>query len=198
MPSKLGRRESDVAGQDPIVAGMAGRYANALFELALEQKALDAATADLERFDALLAGSADLQRLVRSPVFSSEEQLRAIAAVLDKSGISGIAANFIQLVARNRRLFAIGQMIRAFRHLAARHRGEVNADVTVAERLSESHLGALKDALKSVTGGKEVELDVKVDPSIIGGIMVKLGSRMVDASLRTKLNAIKFAMKEAR
>jgi F-type H+-transporting ATPase subunit delta len=187
-----------VAGQDPIVAGMAGRYATALFELALEQKALDAVKADLERFDALLVGSTDLQRLVRSPVFTSEEQLRAIAAVLDQSGISGIAANFIRLAASNRRLFAIGQMIRAFRHLVARHRGEVSADVTVAERLSETHLGALKEALKSVTGGKEVELDVKVDPAIIGGIMVKLGSRMVDASLRTKLNAIKYAMKEAR
>jgi F-type H+-transporting ATPase subunit delta len=195
---ETGAPRDDVAGQDPIFAGMAGRYATALFELALEQKALDAVKADLARFDALLAGSADLQRLVRSPVFSSEEQLRAIAAVLDKGGISGIAANFIRLVARNRRLFAIGQMIRAFQHLVARHRGEVSAGVTVAEQLSESHLGALKEALKSVTGGKEVELDVKVDPAIIGGIMVKLGSRMVDASLRTKLNAIKFAMKEAR
>jgi F-type H+-transporting ATPase subunit delta len=198
MPSRLGRRVSDVAGQDPIVAGMAGRYATALFELALEQKALDAVKTDLERFDALLAESADLQRLVRSPVFTSEEQLRAIAAVLDKCGISGIAANFVRLVTRNRRLFAIGQMIRAFRHLVARHRGEVSADVTVAERLSEAHLGALKEALKSVTGGKDIELDVRVDPAIIGGITVKLGSRMVDASLRTKLNAIKFAMKEAR
>jgi F-type H+-transporting ATPase subunit delta len=198
MPSKLGRRVSDVAGQDPIVAGMAGRYATALFELAVEQKALDAVKTDLERFDALLAESVDLRRLVRSPVFTAEEQLRAIAAVLDKTGISGIAANFVRLVTRNRRLFAIGQMIRAFRHLVARHRGEVSADVTVAERLSEAHLGALKEALKSVTGGKDIELDVRVDPAIIGGITVKLGSRMVDASLRTKLNAIKFAMKEAR
>jgi F-type H+-transporting ATPase subunit delta len=187
-----------VAGQDPIVAGMAGRYANALFELALEQKALDAVKADVERFEALLVESADLARLVRSPVFSSEEQLKAIGAVLDRSGISGVAANFIKLVARNRRLFAIRQMIRAFRHLVARHRGEVSADVTVAEQLSEAHLGALKDALKSVTGGKDIELDVKVDPAIIGGLVVKLGSRMVDSSLRTKLNAIKFAMKEAR
>jgi F-type H+-transporting ATPase subunit delta len=187
-----------VAGQDPIVAGMAGRYANALFELALEQKALDAVKADLERFEALLVESADLARLVRSPVFSSEEQLKAIGAVLDRSGISGVAANFIKLVARNRRLFAIRQMIRAFRHLVARHRGEVSADVTVAERLSETHLGALREALKSVTGGKDIELDVKVDPTLIGGLVVKLGSRMVDSSLRTKLNAIKFAMKEAR
>jgi F-type H+-transporting ATPase subunit delta len=187
-----------VAGQDPIVAGMAGRYATALFELALEQKALDAVKADLERFDALLTESVDLARLVRSPVFTSEQQLKAIGAVLDKSGISGIAANFIKLVARNRRLFAIHQMIRAFRHLLARHRGEVSADVTVAEPLADAHLGALREALKSVTGGKDIELDVKVDPAIIGGLVVKLGSRMVDSSLRTKLNALKFAMKEAR
>jgi F-type H+-transporting ATPase subunit delta len=187
-----------VAGQDPIVAGMAGRYATALFELALEQKALDTVKVDLERFDALLADSADLGRLVRSPVFTSEEQLRAIGAVLEKIGISGIASNFVKLVARNRRLFAIRQMIRAFRHLFARHRGEVSADVTVAEALSEAHLGSLREALKSVTGGKDIELDVKVDPAIIGGLVVKLGSRMVDSSLRTKLNAIKFAMKEAR
>ena len=187
-----------MAGQDPIVSGMAGRYATALFELALEQKALDAVKADLEGFDALIAESEDLERLVRSPVFTSEEQARAIAAVLDKAGISGIAANFIRLVARNRRLFAVRQMIRAFRHLLARHRGEVSADVTVAEPLSEAHLGALKEALKSVTGGKDIELDVKVEPEIIGGLVVKLGSRMVDSSLRTKLNAIKFAMKEAR
>lgn len=187
-----------MAGQDPIVAGMAGRYATALFELALEQKALDAVKADVERFDALLAESADLARLVRSPVFTSEEQLRAIGTVLDKVGISGIAANFIKLVIRKRRLFAIRQMIGAFRHLLARHRGEVSADVTVAEPLSDAHLGALEDALKSVTGGKDIELDVKVDPAIIGGLVVKLGSRMVDSSLRTKLNAIKLAMKEAR
>jgi F-type H+-transporting ATPase subunit delta len=193
-----GRQESDVAGQDPIVSGMAGRYATALFELALEQKALDAVKTDLERFEALLAESDDLRRLVRSPVFTSEEQTRAIAAVLDRSGISGIGANFIRLVARNRRLFAIRQMIRAFRHLFARHRGEVSVEVSVAEQLSEAHLGALKDALKSVTGGKDIELDVKVEPAIIGGLVVKLGSRMVDSSLRTKLNAIRFAMKEAR
>jgi F-type H+-transporting ATPase subunit delta len=187
-----------VAGQDPIVSGMAGRYATALFELALEQKALDAVKADLERFEALLAESDDLKRLVQSPVFTSEEQARAIAAVLEAAGLSGVAANFIRLVARNRRLFAIRQMIRAFRQLFARHRGELTVDVTVAEQLSEAHLGALKDALKSVTGGKDIELDVKVEPEIIGGLVVKLGSRMVDTSLRTKLNAIKFAMKEAR
>jgi F-type H+-transporting ATPase subunit delta len=187
-----------VAREDPIISGMAGRYATALFELALEQGAVDAVKGDLQRFEALVADNPDLTRLVRSPVFSSDEQTRAIAAVLDKAGIGGLAANFIKLAAQNRRLFAVRDMIRGFRELVARRRGEVTADVTVAEPLNEQHLGALKDALKQVTGGKDVALDVKVDPAIIGGLVVKLGSRMVDTSLRTKLNAIKFAMKEAR
>jgi F-type H+-transporting ATPase subunit delta len=187
-----------VAGEDAIVSGMAGRYATALFELARDEKALDAVKADLDRFEALLAESNDLKRLVRSPVFSSEDQLKAVTAVLAKSGIGGIAANFVRLAAQNRRLFAVSDMVKAFRKLLARHRGEISADVTVAEKLSDAHLGALKDALKSITGGKDVDLNVKVDPAIIGGLVVKLGSRMVDTSLRTKLNAIKFAMKEAR
>ena len=186
-----------MAGEDATVSGMAGRYATALFELALDRNALDAVRADLDRFDAMIAESSDLGRLVRSPVFSSEEQARAVAAVLDKAGIGGLAANFIKLVAQKRRLFAIREMARGFRNLVARHRGEATAEVTAAEPLSEQHLGALKDALKSVTG-KDVALAVKVDPAIIGGLVVKLGSRMVDTSLRTKLNALKFAMKEAR
>jgi F-type H+-transporting ATPase subunit delta len=186
-----------VAGEDPITSGMAGRYATALFELALEQKAVDAVRSDLERFDALVAGSEDLQRLVRSPVFSAEEQARALAAVLEKAGIGGLSANFLLLVACNRRLFAVRNMIRAFRALVARHKGEVTAQVTVAEALSDAHLAALRDALKSVTK-QEVQVDVTVDPAIIGGLVVKLGSRMVDSSLRTKLNAIRLAMKEAR
>jgi len=186
-----------VAGEDATVSGMAGRYATALFELALDRNALDAVRADLDRFDAMIAESSDLGRLVRSPVFSSEEQARAVAAVLDKAAIGGLAANFIKLVAQKRRLFAIREMARGFRNLVARHRGEATAEVTAAEPLSEQHLGALKDALKSVTG-KDVALAVKVDPAIIGGLVVKLGSRMVDTSLRTKLNALKIAMKEAR
>jgi F-type H+-transporting ATPase subunit delta len=199
MPWNSSRpEESDVAGEDSIVSGMAGRYATALFELAREQNAVDAIKADLDRFDTLLQDNPDLLRLVRSPVFSSEEQSRAITAVLERSGIGGFAASFIKLAAQNRRLFAVRDMVRAFRQLAARHRGEVTADVTVADRLAEHHLAALKDALGAVTGGKDVALDVRVDPAIIGGIVVKLGSRMVDASLRTKLNAIKLAMKEAR
>jgi F-type H+-transporting ATPase subunit delta len=195
---KSNENERQVAGKDPIISGMAGRYGNALFELALENKAVDAVKADLDRFDAMIADSSDLNRLVRSPVFDADSQLRALAAILDKAGIKGLAANFLRVITTNRRLFAVRDMIRAYRVLAARHKGEVTAEVTVAEPLSDKNLDALKDALKSVTGGKEIDFDVKVEPAIIGGLIVKVGSRMVDSSLRTKLNAIKIAMKEAR
>jgi F-type H+-transporting ATPase subunit delta len=187
-----------VAGQDPIISGMAGRYATALFELALEEKAVDVVKADLEKFDAMVRDSTDLTRLVRSPVFGADEQSAALAAVLEKAGIKGLAANFLKVIASNRRLFAVRDMVRAYRALVARHKGEVTAQVTVAEPLNDKNTDALKDALKSVTGGKDIDFDVKVDPGIIGGLIVKVGSRMVDSSLRTKLNSIKFAMKEAR
>jgi F-type H+-transporting ATPase subunit delta len=187
-----------VAGEDHIVPGMAGRYATALFELALEEKAIDAVKQDLDRFDALIAESPDLNRLVRSPVFGADEQLKALSAVLDKAGIKGIAANFLRVITTNRRLFAVRDMIRGYRTLVARHRGEVTAQVTVADELGDKNLDALKSALKSVTSGKDIDLEVNVEPAIIGGLIVKIGSRMIDSSLRTKLNAIKFAMKEAR
>jgi F-type H+-transporting ATPase subunit delta len=184
-----------VAGEEPTVSGMAGRYATALFELAREENAIDEVMAELDRFDALIAESADLLRLVRSPVFGAEEQQKALAAVLDRAAISGLAVNFLRLVTANRRLFAVRDMIRALRVLVARHKGEVTAQVTVAESLADRHVAALKDALKSVTG-KDVTLEVRVDVAIIGGLVVKIGSRMVDASLKTKLNSIKHAMKE--
>ena len=185
-----------MAGEDPSVSGVSGRYATALFELARDEKSIDAVKADLDRFDGLLNDSADLKRLVRSPVFSADAQSRALTAVLDKAGITGISANFLKVLTANRRLFAVAEVIRAFRALVAKFRGEASADVTVAETLSDKNLDALKSALNSVTG-KDVTLNVKVDPSIIGGLVVKLGSRMVDSSLRTKLNSIKHAMKEA-
>lgn len=187
-----------MAGEDPHISGMAGRYAGALFELALEEKATEAVKTALEQFDAMIAGSPDLNRLVRSPVFGVDEQLKALSAILDKAGITGLAANFLRVITTNRRLFAVRDVIRGYRALVARHKGEVFAQITVAETLNDQNLGALKDALKNVTGGKDIDLDVKVDPAIIGGLIVKVGSRMVDSSLRTKLNAIKFAMKEAR
>ena len=184
-----------MAGAEPIISGMAGRYATALFELALESNTVDAVTGDLDRFDALVSDSPDLARLVRSPVFGADEQGKALAAVLAKIGIGGLAAKFLMLVTSNRRLFAVRDIVKAYRALVARHKGELTAQVTVAETLSDTHRNAIRDALKSVTG-KDVGLDVKVDPAIIGGLVVKLGSRMVDSSLRTKLNSIKHAMKE--
>jgi F-type H+-transporting ATPase subunit delta len=190
------KKSVPVAAEDPSVSGVSGRYATALFELARDEKSIDAVRADLDRFEAMLADSADLKRLVRSPVFSADSQSKALAAVLNQAGISGIAANFLKVLTANRRLFVVSDVIRAFRALVARFKGEATADVTVAEALSDKNLDALKTALKSVTG-KDVALNVKIDPSIIGGLVVKLGSRMVDSSLRTKLNSIKHAMKEA-
>ena len=184
-----------VAGAEPIISGMAGRYATALFDLALESNAVDTVKTDLDRFDALIAESADLERLVRSPVYGADEQEKAIGPVLDRAGIGGIAAKFVKLVTKNRRLFAVRDIVKAYRAMVARHKGEVTAQVTVAEALSDAHSASIQEALNSVTG-KHVGLDVKVDPAIIGGLVVKLGSRMVDSSLRTKLNSIKNAMKE--
>jgi F-type H+-transporting ATPase subunit delta len=175
---------------------VSGRYATALFELARDEKAIDAVAADLDKFDAMLAESTDLKRLVRSPVFAADAQLKALNAVLERAGIGGVSANFLRVLTANRRLFAVADVIRAFRTLLTSFKGEATADVTVAEALGDKNLDALKAALKSVTG-KDVTLNVKVDPEIIGGLIVKLGSRMVDSSLRTKLNSIKHAMKEA-
>jgi F-type H+-transporting ATPase subunit delta len=190
------KKSAPVAAEDPSVSGVSGRYATALFELARNEKSIDAVKADLDRFDAMLSESADLKRLVRSPVFSSEAQSKALVAVLDKAEISGISANLLKVLTANRRLFAVSDVIRAFRALVAKFKGEATADVTVAEQFSDKNLDALRTALKAVTG-KDVALNVKIDPSIIGGLVVKLGSRMVDSSLRTKLNSIKHAMKEA-
>ncbi|MGY3608691.1 MULTISPECIES: F0F1 ATP synthase subunit delta [unclassified Bradyrhizobium] len=185
-----------MAAEDPSVSGVAGRYATALFDLARDEKSVDAVKSDLDKFNALLNESVDLKRLVRSPVFSAEAQLKALSAVLDKAGISGITAKFLKVLTSNRRLFAVADVIRAYNALVANFKGEATAEVTVAEALNDKNLDALKAALKSVTG-KDVALNVKIDPSIIGGLVVKVGSRMVDSSLRTKLNSIKHAMKEA-
>lgn len=186
-----------MAAEQTIVSGMAGRYATALFDLAHETKSVDAVKADLDGFVKLMSESEDLLRLVRSPVFTAEEQAKAVGAVLAKASVSGLAAKFISTVASNRRLFAIREMIAGFNQLVAKARGETRAEVTVAEKLDDKHLATIKEMLGGSTK-KTVELDVKIDPSILGGLKVKLGSRMIDASLRTKLNSIRNAMKEVR
>jgi F-type H+-transporting ATPase subunit delta len=178
-----------------LVSGVAGRYATALFELASESNAIDAVSADLEAFGAMLAESADLKRLIESPAFSAEDQTAAVKALLAKAGISGIAGNFISLVASKRRLFALPGMIQGYRNLVAEARGIVSAEVTLAEAPSAKRVEDIRAALKSIAG-KDVDVAIKIDPSLIGGLIVKMGSRMVDASLKTKLNSIRLAMKE--
>ena len=185
-----------MAGEGSIVSGMAGRYATALFELAVEAGSIDQIKNDLDSFDQLAAANPDLMRLIRSPVFGADEQARALAVVLQRAGITGLSAQFLKVVAANRRLFAVRQMTRDFRALVANYKGEVTADVTVAERLNDARFTEIKSTLAAVTG-KDVQVNVHVDPAIIGGLIVKIGSRMVDSSLRTKLSAIKHAMKEA-
>ncbi|MCA1953364.1 MAG: F0F1 ATP synthase subunit delta [Hyphomicrobiales bacterium] len=182
-----------MASSSPIVSGLAGRYASALFELASEAQALDSVSAALDDFAALLDISPDLDRLVRNPVFTAEEQVGALDAVLKRAKIEGLAANFLKLVAAKRRLFAVRGMITAYRALVAESKGIVPAEVIVAAPLSEANRAAVLEALES-QAGKKIALTEKVDPAIIGGLVVKIGSRMIDASLKTKLNAMKLAM----
>lgn len=184
-----------MAGSSQSVSGVAERYASSLFDLALEENALPAVSAALDAFQGLIDESEDLGRLVKSPVFTAEEQLNAVSAVLDKAGIAGLAANFIKVAASNRRLFAVPGMIKSFREIYARHRGEASADVTTAHALSAAQEKELKEALKGVTG-KDVTINVTVDPSILGGLIVKVGSRQIDSSLRTKLSTLKLSLKE--
>ncbi|MBV1705090.1 MAG: F0F1 ATP synthase subunit delta [Hyphomicrobiales bacterium] len=179
-----------------VATGVAGRYASALFDLARERAKTDEVMAGLDAFDRLLAESADLRRMAASPALSAAEQGRAVAVVLQRAGVFGLAADFVKLVARKRRLAAVGGMIAAYRRLDDRAKGVVRAEVTAASPLSDSHVAALKAALAGAGGGKSVDLAVKVDPAIVGGLVVKLGSRMVDGSIRTRLNALRARMKE--
>lgn len=193
--SNTAEKDLSVANSEMMISGVTSRYASALFDLANSEKKIPAVEKDLGRFDALLKGSDALKRLVVSPVFSADDQSNAIDAILTKAKITGLVGNFIRVVARNRRLFAMQDMLFAYRKLAAEHRGEVTADVTVAEKLSAEQTKELQAALKSVVG-KEVALNATVDPSILGGMIVKVGSRQIDTSLKTRLSSLKLALKE--
>lgn len=177
------------------VSQVAERYARSLFDLASESNAIAKVEADLSSFERLLASSPDLDRLIKSPVFSAEDQFRAIAAIADKAKIGGLTGNFLRVVANNRRLFSVPGIIAAYRRFAAEARGEVSADVISAHALSAAQETELKAALKSVAG-KDVAINVTVDPSLLGGLVVKMGSRQIDTSLKTKLNSLKLALKE--
>ncbi len=184
-----------MAQSGSLISGVAERYAGSLFELALESKSVESVERDLTRVEQLLAGSDDLKRLIESPVFSADDQFKAIAAVADKAGIKGLVGNFLRVVAKNRRLFAVPGMIRAYRRIAAEQRGEVSAEVTSAHALSAAQQNELKATLREVAG-KDVAVALTVDPSLLGGLIVKMGSRQIDTSLKTKLNSLKLALKE--
>jgi F-type H+-transporting ATPase subunit delta len=184
-----------VAQSNSPISGVAERYAGSLFELAAQANTVAEVEKNLGRFEELLQGSDDLDRLIKSPVFSAEDQLKAISAILDKAKIGGLVGNFLRVVAKNRRLFAAPGMIRAYRRIAAEARGEISAEVTSAHALTPAQQTELKAALKGVAG-KDVSIAVTVDPSLLGGLVVKMGSRQIDTSLKTKLNSLKLALKE--
>jgi F-type H+-transporting ATPase subunit delta len=183
-----------VASTSSGASGLADRYAAALFDLADERKELDSVAGDLQSLREMLRESEDLRRLVRSPVLSREDQRRAILALAERAGLSPLARNFLGLVAQNRRLFAIPGMIEAYLELLSERRGEMTAEVVSAQPLSDDQRRRLDDQLRQAMG-KKVSVDVRVDPALLGGLTVKVGSRMVDASLKTKLHRLSIAMK---
>jgi F-type H+-transporting ATPase subunit delta len=183
-----------LAAQDTGTAGLAARYAAALFDLADEAKQLDAVAGDLRAVKAMVNESADLRRLVRSPVLSRVDQARAMAAVLQRAGAGDLVRRFVGLVAENRRLFALVDMIDAYLAELARRRGEVTASVVSAAPLSEPQVAALTETLRRAVGGK-VAVEIATDASLIGGLVVKVGSRLVDSSLKSKLQRLQLAMK---
>jgi F-type H+-transporting ATPase subunit delta len=183
-----------LASEATGVSGLAERYAAALFELADERRELDPVATDLRQLRAMLHDSADLTRLVKSPILSRDEQGKAIAALAERAALSALVRDFLAVVARNRRLFAMPAMIEAYLAKLAERRGEVTAEIVAAQPLSEAQLGALGEQLRR-GAGRRVSLEVRVDPSLLGGLVVKLGSRMVDASLSSKLRRLQLAMK---
>lgn len=183
-----------MASEAKGVSGLADRYAAALFDLADERKELDAVAGDLQGLRAMLRGSGDLRRLIRSPVLSRDEQGKAIAAIAQQAQISPLTRNFFGLLAQNRRLFALPDMIESFLGRLAERRGEVTAQVTAAQDLTPAQREAVNEQLRKAVGRK-VAVDIRVDPSLLGGLVVKVGSRMVDASLKSKLHRLQLAMK---
>ncbi len=184
-----------MAQSTSLISGVAQRYAGSLYELAEQSKSVSKVEKELDRFEKLIDGSDDLKRLITSPVFSADDQLHAVSAIADKSKIVGLTGNFLRVVARNRRLFAIPGMIKAFRQVAAQARGEMAAEVTSAHALTAAQTKELAATLKGVAG-KDVAINVTVDVSLLGGMIVKMGSRQIDTSLKTKLNSLKLALKE--
>ena len=183
-----------MASETTGVSGLAERYATALFDLADERRMLDEVATNLRELRAMLQASGDFLRLIRSPVLSRDQQAKAVGLVAESAGISALVRDFLAVVARHRRLFAVPAMIEAFLAKLAARRGEVTAEVFSAQPLSEVQLAALNEQLRRSIGSR-VSVDVRVDPGLIGGLVVKLGSRMVDGSIKSKLQRLQLAMK---
>jgi len=183
-----------VAARGTGAGGLAARYAAALLELADTHRTIDRVAHDLTELKAMIGGSEALRSLIRSPILSRDEQGRAMAALVQQAGISDLVRKFVGLVARNRRLFALPQMIEEFLAELARRRGEMRAEITAAKPLSEQQQASLAEAIRRSVGGK-VAVDVKVDPALIGGLVVKVGRRMIDSWQKTKLQRLQLAMK---
>src|SRR4051794_13909858 len=187
-----GSTRVDISGG--IQASLAGRYAIALFELADEQRQLDAVGQSLAALKQALAESDDFRPLTTSPLIGRDEAVRAVGASAAAMGLDPITANFLGVLARNRRLGQLGNVIRAFNLLAARHRGEINAEVISARPLDDDQVDAIRTNLRT-RYGSDIAVDLRVDPAILGGLVVQIGSRMIDGSIRTKLNNLAQVMK---
>ena len=186
-----------MATQSNVVSVIAERYAAAVYDLADEARVLDETAADLKSLQALFSESADLQTLIRSPLIDADAKAAAIAEVLKQAGASDLTRRFVAVVARNNRLFVLPATIEAFLTELAERRGEVTAEVTSAQPLKQSQLESVTNALRTALGGK-VTVDAKIDSSLIGGLVVRVGSRMIDASLKSKLQRLQLAMKGAQ
>ena len=193
MPADVAAQSRSLSGP---VAGIASRYADALFEISLESGVVDTVSSDLKGLRAAIRGSADFRSFLKSPVYDAEDQSRAAAAIAERAGLAPLTRNFVSLIAKNRRLFALEPMIDAFEAKLAAHRGEVRAEVTSAAPLSDDHVRRLRHEIEAMVG-KAVNLDLRVDAEILGGLVVKVGSTMIDSSLKTKLARLKSLMKEA-
>ncbi len=178
------------------VAGLAQRYATALFELARDSGALDRVAGDLTRLNEMIAESSDLRRLIRSPVMSRDVQGKAVEAVLERGELDPLVRRFVGVVIANRRLFVLEAIITSFRAELARHRGEITAIVSTAQKLSDAQQAALDAALRRAVGSK-VSIETRLEPELLGGLVVRVGSRMFNSSLRSKLQRLQLAMKGA-
>ncbi|VAX07560.1 ATP synthase delta chain [hydrothermal vent metagenome] len=192
MSSKLA---SNIVSENLTISGLAGRYAMALFDLGKETKSLDKVAKDMATLAALLQESADLRGLTLNPIFSSEEKGRALGAVVAAAKIDKLVANFIGVVANNGRLSHLENIISEFNRILRHHNGEVSSSVTTAHKLTKAQLDALKAKLKSMVGS-DVAVETDVDEGLLGGMIVKIGSRMIDSSLTTKLTNLEESMKE--